>query len=41
LEAIEDETGTHIIVKYPTQCTACGNCLGKCKFNALELVKRT
>jgi NAD-dependent dihydropyrimidine dehydrogenase PreA subunit len=41
LDAIKDETGIHIIVKHPEQCTACGDCLERCKFDALELVERT
>jgi NAD-dependent dihydropyrimidine dehydrogenase PreA subunit len=40
LEMFEDETGIHAAVKYPYKCTACGDCLGKCKFNALKLVER-
>jgi Na+-translocating ferredoxin:NAD+ oxidoreductase RNF subunit RnfB len=40
LEMVEDEIGIHAKVQYPDKCTACGNCLGKCKFNALKLVKR-
>jgi NAD-dependent dihydropyrimidine dehydrogenase PreA subunit len=35
---VEDETGTHAAVKQPGQCTACGGCLGECKFNALTLI---
>jgi ferredoxin len=27
-------------VKYPDRCTACGDCLAKCKFNALKLIER-
>jgi NAD-dependent dihydropyrimidine dehydrogenase PreA subunit len=37
---IEDETGIYAEVKYPGKCTACGDCLGKCKFNALKLIER-
>jgi NAD-dependent dihydropyrimidine dehydrogenase PreA subunit len=40
LEMVEDETGIHAEVKYPGKCTACGDCLGKCKFNALKLIER-
>jgi NAD-dependent dihydropyrimidine dehydrogenase PreA subunit len=36
----EDETGIHAAVKYPDKCTACGDCVGKCKFKALKLIKR-
>ncbi|MDR1896865.1 MAG: 4Fe-4S binding protein [Prevotellaceae bacterium] len=28
------------MVKNPDKCTACGDCIPKCKFNALELVER-
>jgi NAD-dependent dihydropyrimidine dehydrogenase PreA subunit len=28
-------------VGHPEWCTACGDCLGKCKFNALNLIERT
>jgi NAD-dependent dihydropyrimidine dehydrogenase PreA subunit len=28
-------------VKHPEHCTACGDCLSKCKFNALKLIERT
>ncbi|MDR0743595.1 MAG: 4Fe-4S binding protein [Tannerella sp.] len=40
LVAVKNETGTHVTVKYPDKCTACGDCLGKCKFDALKLVER-
>ena len=30
----------HIALKYPQKCTACGDCISVCKFNALELVNR-
>jgi NAD-dependent dihydropyrimidine dehydrogenase PreA subunit len=40
LEMVEDETGKHAAVKYLDKCTACGDCIGKCKFNALKLIKR-
>jgi ferredoxin len=40
LEVVEDETGKHAAVKCPDKCTACGDCLGKCRFNALKLVER-
>jgi NAD-dependent dihydropyrimidine dehydrogenase PreA subunit len=40
LETVNNETGIHAAVKYPDKCTACGDCLGKCKFNALKLIKR-
>jgi NAD-dependent dihydropyrimidine dehydrogenase PreA subunit len=38
LELADDEKGKHIVVKYPDKCTACGDCVGICKFKALELV---
>lgn len=41
LELVSDESGQHIVVKYPDKCTACGDCVSICKFNALELVKLT
>jgi NAD-dependent dihydropyrimidine dehydrogenase PreA subunit len=41
LEMVEDETGIHAAVSYPDKCTACGDCLDKCKFNALKLIERT
>jgi NAD-dependent dihydropyrimidine dehydrogenase PreA subunit len=40
LEMTEDETGIHAEVKYPDRCTACGDCLGRCKFKALKLIER-
>ncbi|MDR1667959.1 MAG: ferredoxin family protein [Bacteroidales bacterium] len=40
LETATGETGIHAVVKYPDKCSACGDCLGKCKFNALKLVER-
>ncbi|WP_366936584.1 4Fe-4S binding protein [Bacteroides sp.] len=35
-----DSTGGHITVKHPERCTACGDCVTVCKFNALELMNR-
>jgi NAD-dependent dihydropyrimidine dehydrogenase PreA subunit len=40
LEIAEDAAGIQVIVKYPDRCTACGDCIGKCKFNALKLIER-
>jgi NAD-dependent dihydropyrimidine dehydrogenase PreA subunit len=40
LEVVEDETGKRATVKYSDKCTACGDCLPKCKFNALKLIER-
>jgi ferredoxin len=40
LEMVTDETEIHAIARYPDKCTACGDCLAKCKFNALKLVER-
>jgi NAD-dependent dihydropyrimidine dehydrogenase PreA subunit len=40
LEMVKDETGRHAVVRYLDKCTACGDCLVKCKFNALKLVER-
>jgi ferredoxin len=40
LETVKDEIGVHAIVKYPAKCTACGDCIGKCKFDALILIER-
>jgi NAD-dependent dihydropyrimidine dehydrogenase PreA subunit len=40
LEVVEDEAGRRVAVKYPDKCTACGDCLSKCKFNALKLIER-
>jgi NAD-dependent dihydropyrimidine dehydrogenase PreA subunit len=37
LEMVDDEIGIHATVKYPDKCTVCGDCLSKCKFNALKL----
>jgi NAD-dependent dihydropyrimidine dehydrogenase PreA subunit len=37
---VEDGNGIHAAVKHPDRCTGCGDCLGKCKFNALKMVKR-
>ena len=34
-------TGAHIAVEYPERCTACGDCVTVCKFNALELIDRS
>ena len=31
----------HIAVEYPERCTACGDCVTVCKFNALELIDRS
>lgn len=41
LELVSDETGKHIVVKYPAKCTACGDCVSLCKFKALKLVRKT
>lgn len=35
-----DSTGGHIAIKHPERCTACGDCVTACKFNALELINR-
>jgi NAD-dependent dihydropyrimidine dehydrogenase PreA subunit len=40
LELVSDENGTHIVVQYPDKCTACGDCVGICKFHALELIQK-
>jgi ferredoxin len=40
LEMVRNETGAHVAVKYPGKCTACGDCSGKCKFDALKLIER-
>lgn len=40
LDMVNDEKGSHLIVKYPDRCTGCGDCINTCKFNALELVDR-
>jgi NAD-dependent dihydropyrimidine dehydrogenase PreA subunit len=37
---VEDEAGKRVTVKYPDKCTACGDCLAKCKFNALKLIEQ-
>jgi NAD-dependent dihydropyrimidine dehydrogenase PreA subunit len=34
----KEESGTRVVVKYPERCTACKDCMGGCKYNALELV---
>jgi NAD-dependent dihydropyrimidine dehydrogenase PreA subunit len=39
LEVVDDEAGKRAVVKNPDKCTACGDCLGICKFNALKLVE--
>jgi NAD-dependent dihydropyrimidine dehydrogenase PreA subunit len=39
LEAVEDETGARVAVRYPSRCTACGDCIGKCRYNALKLIE--
>jgi NAD-dependent dihydropyrimidine dehydrogenase PreA subunit len=36
----EDEEGKYVVVKYPEKCTACGDCLGGCKFRALSIEER-
>ncbi|MDR0688207.1 MAG: 4Fe-4S dicluster domain-containing protein [Prevotellaceae bacterium] len=40
LEMKENETGKRATVKHPDRCTACGDCLGKCRFRALRLIER-
>jgi ferredoxin len=40
LATVKNETGIHVTVKYPNKCTVCGDCIGKCKFDALKLVER-
>jgi NAD-dependent dihydropyrimidine dehydrogenase PreA subunit len=35
-----DENGARVAVKYPERCTACGDCVSTCKFNALELTEK-
>ncbi len=40
LEMVADGEGGHITVKSPERCTACGDCVAACKFNALELIDR-
>jgi ferredoxin len=37
LESVQDEYGTHIIVRNPNKCTACSDCVSACKFKALEI----
>ncbi|WP_349869048.1 4Fe-4S dicluster domain-containing protein [Bacteroides cellulosilyticus] len=41
LDLVNDSTGVHIAVEYPERCTACGDCVTVCKFNALELIDRS
>jgi ferredoxin len=38
LGALKEEGNVRIVVKKPDKCTACGDCIGVCKFDALELV---
>ena len=40
LELVDDDFGQHITLKYPEKCTACGNCVAVCNFNALKLASR-
>jgi NAD-dependent dihydropyrimidine dehydrogenase PreA subunit len=40
LDLVNDENGKRIVVKYPNKCTACGDCVSICKFNALEVAVR-
>ncbi|MDR2841445.1 MAG: 4Fe-4S binding protein [Paludibacter sp.] len=40
LDKVSDEKRTHVFVKNPDYCTACGDCMNACKFNALELIER-
>jgi ferredoxin len=35
-----NENGTRVFVKHPDRCTACGDCFGGCKYDALKLVER-
>ncbi|WP_227087908.1 4Fe-4S binding protein [Bacteroides cellulosilyticus] len=41
LDLVDDSIGAHIAVEYPERCTACGDCVTVCKFNALELIDRS
>jgi NAD-dependent dihydropyrimidine dehydrogenase PreA subunit len=40
LEALKEEHKVRIVVKNPNKCSACGDCIGVCKFNALELIAK-
>jgi NAD-dependent dihydropyrimidine dehydrogenase PreA subunit len=40
LEALKEEDKVRIVVKNPAKCSACGDCMGVCKFNALELISK-
>ena len=40
-DTVNDEIRLHVIVKHPDRCTACGNCIAVCKYDALSMVERT
>jgi NAD-dependent dihydropyrimidine dehydrogenase PreA subunit len=40
LDMVNDQNGSHIVVKYSDSCSGCGDCVNACKFKALELVER-
>lgn len=40
LEMVNNEKGTHIIIKNSNLCTGCGLCLNVCNFNAIRLVSK-
>ncbi|MCM1177128.1 MAG: 4Fe-4S dicluster domain-containing protein [Clostridium sp.] len=38
LEAVTDNSGTHISIAHPEKCKACGHCISSCRYGALEFI---
>ena len=39
-DIVNDGLKMRIVIKQPNLCTACGNCVAVCKYNALSIVPR-